>query len=84
MNGAMRNFILILVAATLSISTAAADSVTPQKSTRPVIGGKRLAVKQGAPRNPCALYGPGFLKVEGSDTCIKVGGSISLGVGGRR
>lgn len=30
----------------------------------------------------CAKYGPGFVKVQGSDTCIKVGGSIDVEAGG--
>jgi hypothetical protein len=34
--------------------------------------------------NPCAKYGPGFKKLEGSDTCVKVGGSIDVEAGGRR
>jgi hypothetical protein len=32
--------------------------------------------------NPCAAFGPGFVKVEGSDTCVRLGGSISVGTGG--
>ena len=80
----MRNIFFIFVATALSISTAAADPAIPQKTSRAAIVGKRLAVKLGSPRNPCAAYGPGFLKVEGSDTCVKVGGSVSIGVGGRR
>lgn len=32
--------------------------------------------------NPCAGFGPGFVKVEGSDTCVRLGGSISIGAGG--
>jgi len=31
--------------------------------------------------NACASYGPGFVKVEGSDTCVKLGGGISVGAG---
>lgn len=34
-----------------------------------------------APR-PCAEFGPGFVKLEGSDTCVRLGGSISVGAGG--
>jgi hypothetical protein len=34
--------------------------------------------------NPCAKYGAGFKKLEGSDTCVKVGGSIDVEAGGRR
>ena len=35
-----------------------------------------------APANPCAQFGSGFVRVEGSDTCVKIGGSIAIGVGG--
>lgn len=26
----------------------------------------------------CAEYGPGFAKVDGSDVCVKIGGTISV------
>jgi hypothetical protein len=32
----------------------------------------------------CAEYGPGFVKVEGTDMCVKVGGSVEAGAGARR
>lgn len=28
--------------------------------------------------NPCAQYGAGFMKVPGSDTCVKVGGYVDV------
>ncbi|MDE2016263.1 MAG: hypothetical protein KGI57_01010 [Hyphomicrobiales bacterium] len=31
--------------------------------------------------DPCASYGPGFVKIEGSNSCIKVAGKIEAGVG---
>jgi hypothetical protein len=31
----------------------------------------------------CAEYGPGFMPVQGTSTCVKIGGSIGVGVGGR-
>ncbi|MBR0693074.1 hypothetical protein [Bradyrhizobium lablabi] len=35
----------------------------------------------------CASFGPGFVRMQGSDTCMKVGGGVSVGggtsVGGR-
>jgi hypothetical protein len=34
------------------------------------------------PANSCADYGPGFVRIEGSDTCVKIGGSIGVGTGG--
>ncbi|HEY1311378.1 MAG TPA: hypothetical protein VGF02_10550 [Pseudolabrys sp.] len=34
--------------------------------------------------NPCAAYGPGFIQLRGSDTCIKIGGSVEAGGGASR
>jgi hypothetical protein len=36
-----------------------------------------------AQKTSCAEYGPGFMPVQGSSTCVKIGGSIGVGVGGR-
>jgi hypothetical protein len=32
--------------------------------------------------NPCTEFGPGFVKVDGSDTCVRLGGSVSVGTSG--
>ncbi|MBB5046410.1 hypothetical protein HNR60_001155 [Rhodopseudomonas rhenobacensis] len=40
-------------------------------------------VPRAAKANPCAAFGPGFVMVEGSSTCVKLGGAISVGGGGR-
>jgi len=44
----------------------------------------RKALEKPLSRAPhsCAALGPGFVKVEGSDTCVRIGGSISIGAGG--
>ena len=34
-----------------------------------------------ASSNSCAPYGAGFVKVEGTDTCVKLGGAVSIGAG---
>ncbi|KJC59881.1 hypothetical protein UP10_14365 [Bradyrhizobium sp. LTSPM299] len=47
----------------------------------PTDAGKTLPSKATARSNSCASYGPGYVKVEGSDTCVKLGGSISVGAG---
>jgi hypothetical protein len=39
-------------------------------------------VKGASSGNSCAAYGPGFTKVEGTDTCVKLGGAVSVEVGG--
>ncbi len=28
--------------------------------------------------NPCVAYGPGFVQLPGTNTCVKVGGSIAV------
>jgi hypothetical protein len=33
--------------------------------------------------NPCAVYGAGYVQIEGTTTCIKIGGHISVEAGGR-
>ena len=33
---------------------------------------------------PCAEYGPGFVQIEGTTTCIKVGGGVTFESRGRR
>lgn len=42
----------------------------------------RPAAKPRPTTTSCADYGPGFVRIEGSDTCVKIGGSISVGAGG--
>ncbi|MGF6311764.1 hypothetical protein ABIB82_003078 [Bradyrhizobium sp. i1.8.4] len=44
----------------------------------PPVAGKTLPSKSTTRSNPCASYGAGFVKVEGSDTCVKLGGGISV------
>jgi hypothetical protein len=44
----------------------------------PTDAGKTLPSKATARSNSCASLGPGFVKVEGTDTCVKLGGSIRV------
>lgn len=30
---------------------------------------------------PCSEYGAGFVRVAGSDTCVRLGGSVDMGIG---
>jgi hypothetical protein len=84
----MRNILLIAVMTALSVSTAAADPLAPQKPTKTTIPAaipdKPLPVKRSGDANGCAAYGPGFVKVAGSDTCVKLGGAVSVGVSAGR
>jgi hypothetical protein len=31
--------------------------------------------------NPCASFGPNFKRIEGTDTCVKIGGAVSVEAG---
>jgi hypothetical protein len=75
----MKRMIIPIVAALLPTLVAAAElpkktTQTPQQATPP----------RPMPGNPCAAYGAGFVKVEGSSTCVKIGGSVSVEAGGSR
>ncbi len=74
----MRNILLVIGIAMLT-GASAAEPPGPSKSDRSP--SKLLPVKSGANVNSCAAYGAGFVKVEGTDTCVKVGGAISVGAG---
>ena len=78
----MRNILVFIVVAMLPASMVAAEPSGAQKLDIAAPPTRLLPVKGAGAGNPCAAYGPGFAKVEGTDTCVKVGGAVSIGVGG--
>lgn len=78
----MRSFLFI--AALLYASSALAESTRPLKLDKPAITDKSAPLKGKGSSNSCAAYGPGFIKLEGTDTCVQIGGSVSVGAGVRR
>ena len=42
----------------------------------------RLPPVKNTAGNPCAAFGPGFVKIQSTDTCVKVGGASSVDVSG--
>jgi hypothetical protein len=74
----------LAIAVVLCASSALADSTRPLKLDTPATADKLAPLKGKASSNSCAAYGPGFVKVEGTDTCVQIGGSISVGAGVRR
>jgi hypothetical protein len=74
----MRNILLAIVAAALPASTAPAEPSSHRKPEKPVASGRLLPLKS----NSCAGFRPGFVKVDGTETCVKIGGTVSIGVGG--
>jgi uncharacterized protein YfaP (DUF2135 family) len=79
----MRNLFLTIVAV-LCASSALAESSRPLKLDTPAGTDKAAPLKGKASSSSCAAYGAGFVKIEGTDTCVQVGGSISVGAGVRR
>jgi hypothetical protein len=78
----MRNLFLIAALAALSASSASAQQSRDRKPDKPAASIPLRPAKTAV--NPCAEYGAGFIRVEGSSTCMKIGGTISVGVGGSR
>jgi hypothetical protein len=76
-----RNCLLPVLIAALSVSPLMAQSTSP-KPPKPASATRDLPMKGTVTSNSCAAFGPGFVKVEGSDTCVQLGGSMSIGVGG--
>jgi hypothetical protein len=68
--------ILLALVAVLPAWVAAAEQ-PGQQPRKPAA--RPAAVKS----NPCAIYGAGFVQVAGTSTCIKMGGSVTIDVGGR-
>jgi hypothetical protein len=72
----MKMTILLLIIVALPLQAIAGEPRAP-KQRQPV-----TAIKPKPPAgNPCAEYGAGFVRVEGSTTCIRVGGGIGVGAG---
>jgi hypothetical protein len=60
------------------VSRQRQKAATSQDTTKP------LTVTR--PRQPvaCSEFGAGFVRMPGSDSCIRMGGAIDIGVGGSR
>ena len=79
----MRTILVIVPVASLLASPAAAQQSPQLKFDQPD-NSKTLPVKPPKADNSCAAYGAGFVKLTDTNTCVKVGGSISVGAGIRR
>ena len=80
----MRNILLaIMVAAMLPVSMALAEPSGDQKrSKQSAVPDRLLPTKGAGAADSCAAYGPGFVKVAGTETCVKLGGGIGIESGG--
>ncbi|WP_407176777.1 porin [Bradyrhizobium sp. STM 3562] len=77
----MQTFFLAMIIAALSGSAALADPANRTKLNY-ATPRDRLPPLKSAAANPCAAFGAGFVRVAGTDTCVKVGGAFSVDVGG--
>jgi hypothetical protein len=80
----MRKSLLVITALMLPAFGALAQQSGLHQSDRAATSGKTLPLKGVSSASSCAAYGPGFVKVEGTGTCVQVGGSVSVGVGTSR
>jgi len=75
--------LLIAVTALLPASSEAAEQARQSKSDKS-ISARQLPLKGARTDQSCAAYGAGFVRVDGTPTCVKIGGAVSIGVGGSR
>ena len=69
---------MVLIAIVPAWSVSAETMSSPKPPQHPA----EYLPRKGAPAaKSCAAYGPGFVKVEGTDTCMKIGGGIGIGAG---
>ena len=73
--------VIVLVAVLLSASAAFAEQARVPKSDKAATSGKLLPLKGARSGNSCADFGAGFVRIEGTNTCMKIGGAISIGAG---
>ena len=78
----MRNLLLAIMVAVLPLGKALAEPSGAQKGNKSGTSDRLLPVKRSGAANSCAAYGAGFVKLEGTDTCVKIGGAVSIGAGG--
>jgi hypothetical protein len=67
----------------MALASVAARAEQPrlQKADKAATSGKSLPLKHPSSANACAEYGAGFVKIEGTNTCMKIGGAVSIGAG---
>ena len=76
----MRNTLLAIAVAVLPASIAPAEPSSNHKPDK-ATPGRLLPLKGAAGSNSCAAYGPGFVKLNGTETCMQIGGAVSIGAG---
>jgi hypothetical protein len=77
-------FLAIALVVLLPASAALGEQPRGQKSDKRAdkpLAGKQLPIKGAGNSNSCAAYGSGFVKIDGTESCMKIGGAVSIGAG---
>jgi hypothetical protein len=77
----MRKSLLVMIALVLASIAARAEQPRLQKADKAATSNKLLPLKRSNSANACAEYGAGFVKIEATNTCMKIGGAVSVGAG---
>jgi hypothetical protein len=77
----MRKSLLVVFAMVLASVAARAERPRLQKPDKAATSGKLLPLKRSNSASACAEYGAGFVRIEGTNTCMKIGGAVSIGAG---
>jgi Porin subfamily len=80
----MRNILPLIISVVLLAYPVRAEQPTTGKLIIPSTPGKQLPLKGAGAANSCAAYGAGFIKVEGTDSCVRIGGTVRVDAVGAR
>jgi hypothetical protein len=80
----MRNAIIAILVSLVPASAGFAEPNRMRLSDKPAAASPPLPLKSAGATNACAAYGAGFVKVAGSETCVKTSGAVSVETGVRR
>ena len=77
----MQKSLLVMFAVVLASIAARAEQPRLQKPDNAATSGRQIPLKRAHSASACAEYGAGFVKIEGTNTCVKIGGAVSIGAG---
>lgn len=80
---AMRIVIAIVISASAWSNSFAQPATDKPRRLKSQNIEAQKPVQTVRPRQPssCSEFGPGFVRAPGSDTCVRVGGGVDVGVG---
>ena len=74
----MRNILPLVISAVLFAASVRAEQPGSGKLVIPSTSDKQLPLKGAGAASSCAAYGSGFIKVEGTDSCVKISGAVRV------